>query len=137
MPGAGKTPRPEEAAQDRSGFAAPAGESLMREAQVAAESAIAHARKVAATAGAEARLTAASAAALAAAAVAVLALSLVTWICLLALGVWLAVQAGAPVWAALTGAVLLNLGGILLLRFWYGRLIPNLGFARTLSLLRH
>lgn len=136
MPGAGDATR--QAEQEGSG-PAPRGdqpESLIREVGIAADAAVAHARKVAATATAEARLTVASAAGIAAAVVSALVLLVVTWICLLALGIWLAVQAGLPVWAALTGAVLLNLAGALICRLWYARLTPDLGFARTRSLLR-
>jgi hypothetical protein len=110
-------------------------DSFLAEVRAAADAAARHVRTVAATAAAEARLSVASAAALAAAAVAALAFVLVAWICLLALGIWLAVQAGAPLWGALAGAVVLNLAGVFACRVWIGRLIPNLSFARTRNLL--
>lgn len=126
--------------EERTGEEAPAAvagihDSLLGEIQGATDAAVAHVRKVAATAAADARLGAVSAAAIAAVAVVALALVLVAWICLLALGVWLAIQAGSPVWAALTGALALNVAGILACRWWLGRLLPNLGFARTRGLL--
>lgn len=111
------------------------GESLFAELAGAVEAAREHARKVAGTAAAEARLSAASLAALAATALAALAFLLIAWICLLALCVWLAVQAGAPVWAALVAAVLVNVAGVLACRYWVARLLPNLAFARTRRLL--
>lgn len=128
----GNTVREEEAG-DASG--AGSGDSLIGEIRRATDAAVGHVRKVAATAAAEARLSAVSAAAIAAAVVAALAFLLVAWLCLLALGVWLAIRAGSPVWAALAGAVALNLAGILACRWWLGRLVPNLGFARTRGLL--
>lgn len=106
-------------------------ESLLREVQAVADAAVGHVRKIAATAAAEAQLTMLSAVAILAAAVLALALLVVSWMCLVALAVWLAIQAGAPVWLALTGALLLNLAGVLACRFWYARLAPNVGFART------
>lgn len=111
------------------------GESLLGEALAAADAAADHVRKVAATAAAEAQLTLASAAAIVAAAVLAFTLLVISWMCLVALGVWLAVQAGAPVWLALTLAVLANLAGVWACRRWYARLAPNLGFARTRRLL--
>lgn len=110
-------------------------ESLLGEVQAAADAAIGHVRKVAATAAAEAQLTMASAAAILAAAVLALALLVISWLCLVALGVWLAIQAGLPVWLALASAVLVNLAGVWACRLWYARLAPNLGFARTRRLL--
>lgn len=109
--------------------------SLLKEMNAAAGAAFGHARKVAETATAEARLTAATAVSLAAAAAAALAFLLLTWICLLALGVWLAIEAGLAVWLALAGAVALNVAGLVLCRWWVARLVPNLGFARTRRLL--
>lgn len=110
-------------------------ESLLGDVQAAADAAIGHVRKVAATAAAEAQLTMASAAAILAAAVLALALLVISWLCLVALGVWLAIQAGLPVWLALALALLVNLAGVWACRLWYARLIPNLGFARTRRLL--
>ncbi|HET6630299.1 MAG TPA: hypothetical protein VFG91_11045 [Woeseiaceae bacterium] len=110
-------------------------ESLLAEAQGAADAAIGHLRKVAATATAEAQLTMAAAAAILAAAVLALALLVMSWLFLVALGVWLAIQAGLPVWLALALAVLVNLAGVWACRLWYARLAPNLGFARTRRLL--
>lgn len=110
-------------------------ESLLAEAHAAADAAVDHVRKVAATAAAEAQLTMASAVAILAAAVLALALLVISWLCLVALGVWLAIQAGMPVWLALVLAVLVNLAGVWACRLWYARLSPNLGFARTRRLL--
>lgn len=110
-------------------------ESLLGEMHAAAGAAVGHVQKIAATAAAEAQLSMASAVAILAAAVLALALLVVSWICLVALAVWLAIQAGLPVWLALAGAVLLNLAGVLACRAWYARLAPNVGFARTRRLL--
>lgn len=120
---------------DPSGAAA-GPDSVLNEVRAAADAALGHARKVAETAAAEARLSLASLAALAATAVAALAFVILTWISLVALGVWLAIQAGTPVWIALIGAVLVNLGGVFACRLWVTRLVSNLGFARTRRLLR-
>ena len=109
--------------------------TLLGEVQAAADAAVHHVRKVAATAAAEAQLTVASAAAIVAAAVLAVALLVISWLCLVALGVWLAIQAGLPVWLALALAVLVNLAGVWACRLWYARLAPNLGFARTRQLL--
>ncbi|HZD51847.1 MAG TPA: hypothetical protein VE175_02265 [Woeseiaceae bacterium] len=138
MPGssAAKPIRQEPPAEDDSEAAErESSESLLREAAATLDTAVAHARKVAATAAVEARLAAASAAGIAVALAAALALLLVAWICLLALGVWLSIQAGLPVWAALTGAVVVNVAGILICRTWFAKLTPNLGFTRTRRLL--
>lgn len=111
------------------------GDSLRLEMQGVADAAVGHIRKVAATATTEAQLSAASAAAIASAAILSLVLLAISWICLVALGVWLAIQAGWPVWIALISAALVNLAGVLICRLWYSRLVPNLGFARTRRLL--
>ena len=124
----------DEPTRERLGAAADE-ESLLGEGLAAADAAIGHVRKVAATAAAEAQLTLASAAAILAAAVLAFTLLVISWMCLVALGVWLAVQAGVPVWLALTLAVLVNLAGVWACRLWYARLAPNLGFARTRRLL--
>jgi hypothetical protein len=113
----------------------PTADSLLFEMRTAANAAVGQMRKIAATAASEAQLNAASAAAIALAALVALVLLVITWICVVALGVWLAIQAGAPVWAALLGAVLVNLAGVFACRFWYGRLVSNIGFARTRGLL--
>jgi hypothetical protein len=110
-------------------------ESLLAEVHAAADAAVGHVRKVAATAAAEAQLTLASAAAILAAALLALVLLVISWLCLVALGVWLAIQAGLPVWLALTLALLVNLAGAWACRLWYARLAPNVGFARTRRLL--
>ena len=110
-------------------------ESLIGELQAAVAAAADHVRTVAATAAAEAQLTMASAVAILAAAVLAFALLVLSWMCLVALGVWLAIQAGTPVWLALTFAVLVNLAGVWACRLWYARLAPNVGFARTRRLL--
>ena len=124
----------EEPTEER--LAAGAGtETLFGEVHAAADAAVHHVRKVAATAAAEAQLTLASAAAIVAAAVLAVALLVISWLCLVALGVWLAIRAGVPVWLALALAVLVNLAGVWACRLWYARLAPNLGFARTRRLL--
>lgn len=105
------------------------------EMQAAADAAVGHIRQVAATATTEAQLSAASAAAIASAAFLGLALLTISWLCVVALGVWLAIQAGWPVWAALLSAVLVNLAVVLLCWLWCARLVPNIGFARTRKLL--
>lgn len=110
-------------------------ESLRLELRAAADAAIGHIQNVAATATAEAQLSAASAAAIAAAAIVSLVLLTISWICILALGIWFAVQAGWPVWLALVAALAVNLLGVLICKFWYSRLAANLGFARTRKLL--
>ena len=125
-------PARDEPSEESLGAASP---SLLGEAHAAADAAAEHLRKVAATAAAEAQLTVASAVAILAAAVIALALLVVSWICLVALGAWLAIQAGMAVWLALALALLVNLAGVWGCRLWYGRLAPNLGFARTRRLL--
>ncbi len=110
-------------------------QSLAAELYAAGDAAIRHVQTVAATAAAEARLTLSSALAILAAAVLALALLIISWLCLVALGIWLAVQAGLPVWLALALAVLLNLAGVWACRAWYAHLAPNLGFPRTRRLL--
>lgn len=111
-------------------------DSLRLELQAAADAATAHVRTIAATAAAEARLNAVSAIAIASAAILSLVLLTVGWLCLVALGVWLAIEAGCPVWIALLGALLVNVGAILLCWLWSTRrLVPNFGFVRTRSLL--
>lgn len=115
--------------------AAAATQSLLGEAHAAAGAAVEHLRKVAATAAAEAELTVASAAAILAAALIGLALLVMSWVCLVALGVWLAIRAGTPVWLALVLALLVNLAGVWACRLWYARLALNLGFPRTRRLL--
>lgn len=110
-------------------------DSLRLELQAVADSAVGHIRKVAATATTEAQLSAASAAAIVSAAFLILALLTISYLCVLALGIWLAVQAGWPVWAALIAAVCINLAGVLICRLWYAKLVPNIGFARTRKLI--
>ncbi len=109
--------------------------SLLAALLATVDSALEQARTIAATAATEARLSAAALVALAATAAIALAFLLVAGLCLLALGVWLAVRAGLPAWAALAGAVLVNLAGAALCRWWIARLLPHLGFARTRRLL--
>lgn len=111
------------------------GDSLRLELRAVADAAVGHIQNVAATATTEAQLSAASAAVIAALAVVSLVLLTVGWICILALCIWLAIQAGWPVWAALLAAVAINLLGVLICRIWYSRLMPNIAFARTRKLL--
>jgi hypothetical protein len=122
-------------AMDPGAAATPGSDSLLGEMRAAAEAAVGYFRTLAATGAAEARLSAASLVALAAAALAALAFLILFWISLLALGIWLAVAAGAPVWAALAGGALVNVAGVLACRLWLGRLLPNLRFTRTRRLL--
>jgi hypothetical protein len=122
-------------AADEAAVAAAGRQSLRLEMRAARDSAIGHIRKVAATATTEAQLSAASVTRIAAAAVIAFALAVIAWICLLALGIWLAVQAGWPVWAALAGAIGVNVFGMAACWFWYSRLMPNIGFARTRRLI--
>lgn len=112
-----------------------AAASLQLEMRAAADSAVGHIRKVAATATTEAQLSAASAAAIASAAILGIALLAISWMCVLALGIWLAIEAGWPVWAALAAALGVNLAGVLICWLWYSRLAPNIGFARTRKLI--
>jgi hypothetical protein len=122
-------------AVNEAAIAAGATQSLLLEMRAARDSAIGHIRKVAATATTETQLSAASVTRIVAAALIAFALAVITWICLLALGIWLAVQAGWPVWAALAGAIGVNIFGMGACWFWYSRLVPNIGFSRTRGLL--
>jgi hypothetical protein len=120
---------------DEAAIAAARTQSLRLEMRAAADSAVGHIRKVAETATTEAQLSAASVARVASAALIAVVLVAITWICVLALGIWLAVQAGWPVWAALAGAIGVNVLGVAACWFWYSRLAPNIGFARTRKLI--
>lgn len=110
-------------------------ESLISEVQAAADAAVAQARKVAATASAEARLNVAAAIAMASITMLGVSLLIVAWTFVVALGVWMAIDAGWPVAAALLTAALANVVAAILCRVWYGRLSRNIGFSRTLGLL--
>lgn len=109
--------------------------ALRSEIQAAATAAAAHARKTAATAKTEAQLSAASAIAVVCAAILGFALLIISWMCVLVLGIWLAVEAGWPLWAALVAALCVNLAGVLVCGLWSWKLLPNIGFSRTRKLM--
>ncbi|MEX2123624.1 MAG: hypothetical protein WD795_06995 [Woeseia sp.] len=108
--------------------------SLRFETQAAAGAVVAHIRKVAATATTEAELSIASVTAMAVAALASILLLVAGWLCLIAAGVWLAVDAGLPVVTALLIAGAINIAAVLLLLVWGKRLLGNIGFSRTRKL---
>lgn len=110
-------------------------DSLILEVRAAADAAVAQMRKIAATASTEARINVASAIAMASATMIGVALLIVAWTFVVALGVWLAVDAGWPVPGALLTAALTNILAAILCRVWYARLSRNMGFARTIKLL--
>lgn len=109
--------------------------SLRSESRAAAEAAAAHVRKVAATAGAEARLSVVSLIATVVAGLLAVFLLLSAWLFLLASGVSLAVEEGMPLFVALLAAAGINVAGTVLFLFWCGRLLKNVGFARTSKLI--
>ena len=109
----------------------PAGESLRLETQAAVDAVAAHLRKVAATASTEAELSIASLTAIAAAAVASLLLAVAAWLCLVAAGVWLAVENGLSFLTAFLLASAINLAVVVALFLWCRRLMRNIGFPRT------
>lgn len=111
------------------------GESLIVEIRSAADAAVSRVRKVAATASTEARISVASVIAMAMTALFGLLLLIVAWICLVGLGAWLAIDAGWSNVAVLLTAASANLLAAILCRIWFGRLLRNIGFPRTLSLL--
>ena len=110
-------------------------ESLLGEIQAARDAAAAHLSKVAATATGEAQISIASAVAMASATMLSVAFIIVAWVCLVGLGVWLAVSAGWSMTVALGAAAAMNILAALVCRFWYTRLGKNIGFSRTRKLL--
>lgn len=111
-----------------------AEDSLRLETRAAAGAVAAHIRSVAATARTEAELSVASMTAMAAAAVISLLLVVSAWLCLIAAGVWLAVEYGLSTGAALLIAGAVNIVAVLVLLLWSKSLLRNVGFARTLQL---
>jgi uncharacterized membrane protein len=108
-----------------------ATESLRKETQAAVGAITAHFRKVAATASREAELSVASLAAMAAAAVASLLLVVAAWLCLVAAGVWFAVENGLSFVTAFLLAGAVNIAAVVALVLWSRSLMRNIGFART------
>ncbi len=130
--GAGRGEPPENAANDN---VAANTESLFGEIQAARDAAAAHLGKVAATAAGEVQISIASAVAMASATMLSVAFVIVAWVCVVGLGVWLAVSAGWSVSVALGAAAVMNILAALACRFWYARLGKNIGFSRTRKLL--
>jgi hypothetical protein len=110
-------------------------ESLILEIRAAADAAVSQVRKMAATASTEARISIASIVWMASAMMLSVALLIAAWGCVVGLGVWLAIDAGWPVSAALLTAAAANIAAAALCRLWYVHLSRNIGFSRTLSLL--
>lgn len=110
-------------------------DSLILELRAAADAAVSQVRKVAATASTEARISVASVIWMASAMMLSVALLIVAWSWVVGLGVWLAIDAGWPVSAAILAAALANIAAAGLCRVWYVRLSRNIGFPRTLNLL--
>jgi hypothetical protein len=108
-----------------------AKESLRLETRAAVDAVAAHFRKVAATASTEAELSIASLTAIAAAAVASLLLAVAAWLCLVAAGVWLAVENGLSFLTAFLLAGAINIAVVVALFLWSRSLMRNIGFART------
>lgn len=119
----------------RNGGRDESGDSFAHEIHAAADAAAAQARTVAATASAEVRISVASAIAMASVTLVSVALLIVAWVCIVGLGVWLAVDAGWSMPAALTVAAIVNIAAAGLCRFLYSRLSRNFGFARTRKLI--
>lgn len=113
----------------------PTDESLMFEIRAAADSAVAQLRKVGATASTEARISVSSAIWMASAMMLIVALLISAWGCVVGIGVWFAIEAGWSVAAALSLAAAANILAALVCRAWYLRMLQNIGFSRTLSLL--
>jgi hypothetical protein len=107
---------------------------LGAEARAAVIAVTDHLRSVAATATTEAQLSVASISAVAAAALASLLLVIAAWLCLIAAGVWLAVENGLSGTTALLIAAAINVAVVLLLFLWSKGLIRNIGFSRTRQL---
>lgn len=110
-------------------------ESLLGEIQAARDAAAAHLRKVAATASGEVQISIASAVTMASATMLSVAFLIVAWVCMVGLGVWIAVSAGWSMSVALGAATVMNILAALVCRFWYARLGKNIGFSRTRKLL--
>ena len=110
-------------------------ESLRLETQAAVRAVTAHFRKVAATASTEAELSIASLTTMAAAAVASLLLVVAAWLCLVAAGVWLAVENGVSFVTAFLIAGAINIAVVVVLFLWCRSLIGNIGFSRTRRLM--
>ena len=106
-------------------------DSLSGEAKATIGAMTAHIRHVAATATTEAQLSAAAIATVAAAAVASLLLVVSGWLCLVAAGVWIAIDNGMPVSLALLLAAALNLAVVAVLMLWGRNLVRQVGFSRT------
>ena len=111
------------------------GESLILEIRAAADAAVSQLRKVAATASTEVRISVASVIWMACAMMLSVALLIVAWSCVVGIGVWLAVDAGWSIGAALAAAAAANLLAAVICRSWYVKLSRDIGFARTLGLL--
>ena len=109
-------------------------DSLGGEAKAAVGAITAHVRHVAATATAEAQLSGASLATIAALAVISLLLVVSGWLCVVAAGVWLAIENGMPVALALLIAAAVNLAVVAVLLLWGKGLLRHVGFSRTLRL---
>lgn len=116
------------------GVTAEGAESLRLETQAAIGAVTAHFRKVAATASTEAELSIASLAVMAAAAVVSLLLVVAAWLCLIAAGVWFAVENGLSFVTAFLLAGAVNVAVVVVLFLWSRSLLRNIGFARTLRL---
>ena len=108
--------------------------TLSAEARAAAIAVTDHIRSVAATATTEAQLSVASISAVAAAALASLLLVIAAWLCLVAAGVWLAVDNGLSGSTALLIAAAVNVAVVLLLFLGSKGLLRNIGFSRTRQL---
>jgi hypothetical protein len=104
---------------------------LRLETRAAVDAVAAHFRTVAATASTEAELSIASLTAIAAAAVASLLLAVAAWLCLVAAGVWLAVENGLSFLTAFLLAGAINVAVVVALFLWSRSLMRNIGFART------
>jgi hypothetical protein len=106
-------------------------ESLRLEAGAAVGAVSAHFRKVAATASTEAELSIASLTTVVAIAVVSLLLVVAAWLCIIAAGVWFAVENGISFVAAFLVAGVINLAVVGMLFLWSRSLLRNIGFART------
>ena len=106
-------------------------ESLRLETQAAVGAVTAHFRKVAATASTEAELSIESLTTMAAAAVASLLFGVAAWLCLIAAGVWLAVENGVSFVTAFLLAAAINIAAVVALFLWSRSLMRNIGFSRT------
>jgi hypothetical protein len=113
------------------GVTADGAESLRLEARAAVGAVTAHFRKVAATASTEAELSIASLTTVVAIALASLLLVVSAWLCLVAAGVWFAVESGMSFVVAFLIAGVINLAVVGLLFLWSRSLLRNIGFART------